>query len=236
LRWTDYYWRYEFLPHQELQDFVDLMLEPEKPYFTVLQSFHGIQQELPNDVLVFAAGGPGGVPIPLIRKDLEYSFEPSKEYKVTFQGDFGTTRKRTVDVRRLMHEKLAGRKDFHFLNPDSPENYYTALAKSEFVLCPRGAGPTSFRLHESLSLGAIPIYIWEDVEWLPYREELDWSQLIVSINYRHIDELPGIIEAMPPDEIALKQKYIREHHKEYFSLNGVCRYILRSLDQEEHRR
>ena len=35
---------------------------------------------------------------------------------------------------------------------------------SVFHLCPRGNGPTSYRLYESLQAGTIPIYIWEEVQ------------------------------------------------------------------------
>lgn len=34
---------------------------------------------------------------------------------------------------------------------------------SVFHLCPRGNGPTSYRLYESLQAGTIPIYVWEEV-------------------------------------------------------------------------
>ena len=38
------------------------------------------------------------------------------------------------------------------------------MRDSLFSLCPRGYGPTSFRLYESIQLGSIPVYIAEDDE------------------------------------------------------------------------
>jgi hypothetical protein len=40
------------------------------------------------------------------------------------------------------------------------------LSRSWFALCPRGYGPTSYRLYEALRLGAIPVYV-SDRHWLP---------------------------------------------------------------------
>ena len=229
LRWTDYGWRYEFKPHRELQDFLELMLQPDEKYFTVLQSAHGFQQSLPDNILVFGAGGAGDVAIPLLRGGLRYTSKASKRFKVTFQGDLATTALRAIDVRRLMYLELADRENFHFFDIGSAEDYYAVLADSEFVLCPRGFGPTSFRMYEALSLGAIPIYIWEEVEWLPCRDEIDWSELIVSVDYRRINKLPRIIEAMTPEQVLFKQRAIRRLHDDYFTLEGVCRYIERYL-------
>lgn len=43
------------------------------------------------------------------------------------------------------------------------------MHESALVLAPRGFGPTSFRLFEALQMGRVPVYLWQDVEWLPYR-------------------------------------------------------------------
>ena len=37
------------------------------------------------------------------------------------------------------------------------------MHESVFHLCPRGHGPTSYRLYEALQADTIPIYIWEHV-------------------------------------------------------------------------
>lgn len=40
---------------------------------------------------------------------------------------------------------------------------------TQYNLAPRGWGRTSYRLAEIIQLGRIPIYIYDDHEWLPYR-------------------------------------------------------------------
>ena len=40
------------------------------------------------------------------------------------------------------------------------DDWQQLIRDSEFQLCPRGKGPTSYRLYESLQAETIPIYIW----------------------------------------------------------------------------
>lgn len=45
---------------------------------------------------------------------------------------------------------------------DSQRKQYAALlARSKFILCPRGSGPASFRLFEALAAGRVPVIITE---------------------------------------------------------------------------
>ena len=44
-------------------------------------------------------------------------------------------------------------------------SYKDLISESYFSLCPRGYGPTSFRLYESISLGTVPIYISDDFSY-----------------------------------------------------------------------
>lgn len=225
LRWTDYYVRFGWESHAELSQFLDQVLQPERSYFTIVQHDLGIANPLPENVLVFGAGGFGDVPIPLLKGDCSYSFCPDKTYKVSFQGALATTQGRGVDVRQLLLENYSDDPDFTFLTPSSETEFLEVLKRSEFVLCPRGFGATSFRLYEAMRMGAIPIYVWEGVEWLPYREQIDWDELIVRVHYSEIGKLGERIRALTPEQIAAKQCAIREHHDTYFTFEGTCRYI-----------
>lgn len=56
------------------------------------------------------------------------------------------------------------------------------MGRSLFTLCPRGLGRASFRFYEALSVSSIPVYIWDDREWLPFADRIPWGDIIVSIN------------------------------------------------------
>ena len=50
-----------------------------------------------------------------------------------------------------------------FAITDRVPDWEALIRDSDFHLCPRGNGPTSYRLYESLQAETIPIYIWAEV-------------------------------------------------------------------------
>ena len=62
--------------------------------------------------------------------------------------------------------------------------YFHYLRKSIFTLAPRGFCPSSYRLYEAMSAGAIPIYVWEKELLLPYSGMINWNETIITIERR----------------------------------------------------
>ncbi len=60
-----------------------------------------------------------------------------------------------------MREVLNGTEGFAV--SDRVPDWEALIRDSDFHLCPRGNGPTSYRLYESLQAETIPIYIWAEV-------------------------------------------------------------------------
>jgi hypothetical protein len=46
---------------------------------------------------------------------------------------------------------------------DRDPHWEKLIHSSAFHLCPRGNGPSSYRLYEALQADTIPIYIWDEV-------------------------------------------------------------------------
>lgn len=44
------------------------------------------------------------------------------------------------------------------------------MCGAKFSLCPRGFGRTSYRLAETVGAGRIPVFVYSDVLWVPYRD------------------------------------------------------------------
>jgi hypothetical protein len=95
-------------------------------------------------------------------------------------------------------------------------------------LAPRGFGRSSFRYFEIIKMGTIPIYIWDDIEWLPYKNVIDYSKFSVSINVSEINKLGNIL-----DEIVLSGKYeimLKEleniRKNKIFEMDYLCEYIV----------
>ena len=223
--WTDYYVRHSrWEPNEELQEFINKNIESDKKYFTIVQNADGIIEKIPDNVLVFSAGGAGDVPIPLIKGGLKRGKDVERDIKVSFMGNLAH------EVRIRMYEALKDKKGYYFGGGTIKEFIDTAK-RSVFTLCPRGYGKTSYRLYEAIALGSIPVYIWDDVEWLPYKDELSWDEFSVSMNIKDIERLPEIIEGHTPEMIKQKQNKLKELYKEYFTMPGVCWQIVRRLEK-----
>lgn len=232
--WTDIYFHIQtqrWLPAQEeayaraLAVTLHEQVEPTACYFTVLEYDHAIWDwhAFPRNVIVFSAGGWGDVPVPLLMGSPSYR-NPTKDIRVSFMGKldgYGNTR-----VRSRLKEVMQA----HAHLGQGPE-WREIMGRSVFSLCPRGLGRASFRMYEAMSVGSIPIYIWDDVEWLPWRDELDWSEFSLSVNVAELDSLPQRLAAISDEQIRSMQRRIAELYDDYFTLPGVCRQIHKRVEQ-----
>lgn len=168
----------------------------------------------PKNIVVFAANGYGDVALPLLFKDRPFQ-NPAKRIRCSFLG-----RTETNPLRTRMREVFAGEASFGF-----GSGWEETMGASLFSLCPRGLGPTSFRIAEAMSLGSIPVYIWEKWKWLPYEEELDWSSFAIVAEAGEMEAVKRSIQKMGDGEIRKMQANIAKIYPERFRYEGVSRYI-----------
>jgi hypothetical protein len=216
----------------EIKKYIDSF---DSKLFTVTQADDGIFINNLN-IKNFSAGGIiDSIHIPLVYEDKDELFfnnrNTSKKIFCSFNGSL------THNVRNKIYDKLKYNKNFIFhkdvwsinVNDLNKNNYFKNLVSSKFVLAPRGNGRTSFRLYEALEAGAIPIYIWDDYEFLPYKDEIEWDRLIVSININKIEDLESILLGITDTKIQEMQNYYLDLRDEYFKLDGICNYIIKNL-------
>ena len=228
--WTDYYLRYGIKKRdRRLARYLCRNLSLNRNYFTIIQNDDGILEEIPDNVLVFSAGGAGDVPIPLLKGDPPRA-QRAKDILCSFMGSINTWNDR-AGVRSTMYQALSKVPGFHF-GSGSYAEFLDITSRSVFTLCPRGYGRTSFRMYEAMAAGSIPIYLWDDVPWLPYQDVLMWDEISISIPVGRVRELPDIIAGIPAERVAAMQARIRELFEEYFTLEGTCNQILRYVQQE----
>ena len=61
------------------------------------------------------------------------------------------------------------------------------ISDTKFNYAPRGYGRTSFRISEIIQIGRIPIYIYDDIPWIPYENTpYDLSNIGYIIKIKHI--------------------------------------------------
>ena len=70
--------------------------------------------------------------------------------------------------------------------------YAEAMAASYFMLCPRGIGPASLRLFETLEAGRAPVIISD--QWVP-TPHIDW-QFAVQVRQSEISSIPSLLRSM----------------------------------------
>jgi hypothetical protein len=80
-----------------------------------------------------------------------------------------------------------------------------------------------------MALGAVPVYVWSEVAWLPWRDELDWDLLAVRVNVADVKRIPDLLRAHTPDEIAARRQAIAAAFEDYFTMRGTCERILDRL-------
>jgi hypothetical protein len=197
-------------------------------YFAVVQHDDGIFFRLPPNTLIFGTSK-GDVIIPLIYEDTTNQLESipklawdDKQHMCSFVGS-NTSNQVLPNCRQLMIDSLAGKPGYQILADDwKPEvgtnrqqRFIDVTQHSRFALAPRGYGRTSFRLFEVLKMGIIPIYLWNDEEWLPYKnpvhgETVDYSKFIISQRVtgpESFTELDKRLNSITPDEYKAMQAY-----------------------------
>ena len=131
----------------------------------------------------------------------------------------------------LMPKDL-GHKPFHLA-------FIETILDAKFSLCPRGNGPASFRVQESLALGRAPVIISND--WIPVAD-LDWEQFAIFVAEDSLPDLPAILHEYEPrwkqmGDIA-RQTYNSHFCQEVFAVRAVEQIVaiqkVRTHDEREY--
>jgi hypothetical protein len=205
----------------------------EKGYFTIIQYDDGSLLKLPFNTLIYGACS-GDIPLPLIYEDRSFKLEKYEKYgynnKDIYCSFVGSI---THFIRQNLYLNFSTNEKFLFsvnqswtndVSNESATNFINTTLRSKFVFAPRGHGRSSFRFFEILKLGSIPIYVWDDIEWLPYKSILDYEKFCISINIRNINELEEILTKI--DETKYNEMIMEyEKIKNCFDLEYMCSFI-----------
>ena len=204
-------------------------IKPSK-YITIVQHDDGPLLDLPPGTIVFGSST-GTVPLPLIYEDISERLlkEPriKKDLLASFIGSM------THPIRDAMIKAVNGKDgivcqgkngwNVH-ISDDLADIFIKLTLRSKFCLAPRGYGRSSFRFFEALLLDTIPVYIWDDICWLPYQEVIDYSTFSILIHKDEIHKMYEILAGISDDKYEEMQCALREvRHK--FTLDWMCKYI-----------
>ncbi len=127
------------------------------------------------------------------------------DYLCSFMGRFEThpvrSRLASLHSKDILIENMScgSSHDIDLVNMEG-HNYTELMAKSAFVLCPRGYGVSTFRLFEAMRLGRCPVIISDG--WVPPVGPR-WETCSIRIRECDIRRLPAILESRLDEAITL---------------------------------
>jgi len=221
----------------EMQEALDEFISNnycENGYFTIVQYDDGPLLKLPENTIIYGACS-GTIPIPLIYQDnnniLKNMVNKSFNDKNILCSFVGTL---THTVRNYIVNTYINNPNFIFqinhswsphVSKNLQDNFINLTINSKFCLAPRGYGRSSFRFFEIFLLGSIPIYIYDDIEWLPYKDIIDYSKFCISLNINQLNDLENILLNITEDKYN-NMLYEYNNIKYMFELEFMKNYIL----------
>lgn len=105
--------------------------------------------------------------------------------------------------------------------------YTDEILNSQFCLCPRGFGPSSFRIYEAMALGRCPVILSD--KWVP-PSGIDWKSCSLRIPERSWKKLPAILEKESSRARGLGLK-ARITYETYFKGDLIWEYHWKLVNQ-----
>lgn len=212
-------------------------------YFTLVQHDDGIMLNIPENTIVYGSCS-GNIPIPLIYQDNNNTLEiiPKKTFNdknilCSFVGNI-TSNHILPNVRERMFNILENNHNFTLINSGgwSPKvntnlqkTFIETTISSKFALAPRGYGRSSFRFFECFQLGTIPIYIWNDINWLPFQNIINYDKLCIVIHVSNLHNLYSIISSITEKQYNNMLIYYQEI-RYLFTLDGMSNQIIKEIN------
>jgi hypothetical protein len=238
--WTNFQISPWFKSRQaEMQQSLDMWLQVNPSpdgYFTVVQYDDGPLLQLPKNTLKMGACS-GDVPVPLIYDSVLMDLNPIRTYHKPILCSF--TGSNTHPLRATMTSKLNGVHGFDIrifqgwsavVDNNKQKLFMELTANSKFTLAPRGYGRSSFRLFETFMLGSIPVYVWDDINWLPFQDSIDYKQLCITINIKDIDHLPEILNSVTEQQYMKMWAYY-DRIRHLFTIEGMSWQIINEVNK-----
>ena len=152
-----------------------------------------------------------------------------RDFKFSFIGDFGTNKIReTLSVLNTEKTPVMPTGMWFFSHDserqeDLLKTYVNVLNRSRISLCPMGTGPSTLRLFESMSVGAIPV-IFNDLK-LP--KEI--KNLVSVMDINEIIKNPASMDKLLENGENLS-KNIYEAYWKYLSNDNLHKSIIKELN------
>lgn len=206
-------------------------LNPQHLYFVVMTHDDAPRERLPPQTISLSGGGLAGqVPIPLIGSGFKEIEKRERDIFCSFVGS--NTHPLRVEVAKSVGEK----EGFYYrmkgweksISQEDEIHFKEMMERSIFSLCPRGYGPTSFRMYEAIQAGSIPVYVYDKL-WIPYEQSIDWEEFAVLIPPEKVPDIEQILRSISPEQQEFMRNKCLELYEEWFTIPGVYNRIIGKL-------
>jgi hypothetical protein len=209
-----------------------MLLSPDFLYVTLSHNDDGIEgsndrmEELPDNLLILSQGGKGHVPLllwmPPGLNPNDFPIKSRYDYDIIFMtGDSHWIR----PVIRGVIAAAFGRRAYLTYNFQW-QDYYS---RGKFIISPRGYGRNSYRLGEVLQMGMIPVYVYNDIPWLPYYDSINWSAFSIVVRWDRIQDASNRISETSDQEVHAMRTRIHQLFFTHFSANAVMKQVMNLL-------
>ena len=232
VRWADL-WASDLTGYKYIVNAVCNLLSSHHLYITVSQHDDGITAKRGlgwsppcsrKSIVVLSSGGSGNVIAPLLKAP-ESLRRPSTspDYLLVFAGSRSRIRRPIIKSLRaeIGH-------DFGYYKGG---DFRTFWDRGRFILTPRGYGKSAFMVYEALQMGFVPVYVWKEEEWIPYKGSVraDLRNLGFSINICNVSKLPQTLRHVTDAELESRRESIRRVRITHFTYQGVLEQIEKFL-------
>jgi hypothetical protein len=206
--------------------------QPQYIYVTLSSHDDGVDgsniwnRPFPRNLLIMSQGGKGHIPIPLwlkAERPSDYAIRDAYDYDFVFTGIDDEHWVRVV-AYELMRTRLPDRWLF-----GETKFWKKAYRRSKFILAPRGRGRGSFRLTGIMQMGMVPVYLYEDIVWLPYYDSLHWSDFALILQWDSFNASLNTIRNTSVEKINQMRMRIHEVYESHFTVEAVFRHIFAFL-------
>lgn len=229
-------------------------LNQDERYFTICQheDFSDVDNltpdektlsNLPEDIVVFSGSGKLSdvvksekiIPIPHVVSPIPNpKIDKDRDVFCSFVG--ANTHPVRDEINRLYRDD----KNFFIhienwnvqINKEKENLFKDITERSVFTLCPRGNGPTSYRIWESMQLGSIPVYIYDN-KWIPWEFEINWNDICIFIHCDEVSMLKTYLMNIPQERISQMRENIDYIYSRYFTLDKVCETVIKKIKENE---
>jgi len=229
VQFVDYWVRYK-QGYLEVVDILRKVLRPDVPYITVSQNDEGLvskryfQMSEFQNLLVLSAGGYGHVPVPLYKQlgNIDAGKIPMKNRKY-IASYMGSPWNAPHKLRQRMCDFMDQDEQKDRLYHGQSSNWRDIMRNSKVQLVPRGFGRTAYHLVEVLQTGLVPVHVYSDIPWMPYKH------LAQNISFvTHIDDFPEFLknlENMDDAQLDQMETEVVRLRNSHFTREGVMQQI-----------